>query len=61
MNLMSNYEFHNLIKQDLGYSCDTCTVPHRIYWLSSDLGPRAAGLEGKGTTEPINYIQCAHE
>ena len=28
-------------------------VPHGIYWLSSDLGPRAAGLEGKSTTEPI--------
>ncbi len=28
------------------------------YWLSSDLGPRAAGLEGKGTTEPI-YPMCA--
>ena len=25
-------------------------VPHGIYWLSSDLGPRAAGLEGKCTT-----------
>ncbi len=33
-------------------------VPHGIYWLSSDLGPRAAGLEGKGTTEPI-YPMCA--
>ena len=22
-------------------------VPHEIYWLSSDVGPRAAGLEGK--------------
>ena len=30
-------------------------VPHEIYWLSSDL---AAGLEGKGTTEPI-YPMCA--
>ena len=30
------------------YSCDTCTGYN--YWLSSDLGPRAAGLEGKGTT-----------
>ena len=28
------------------------------YWLSSDLGPRATGLEGKGTTEPI-YPMCA--
>ena len=27
-----------------------------IYWLSSDLG--AAGLEDKGTTEPI-YPMCA--
>ena len=33
-------------------------VPHGIYWLSSDLGSRAAGLEGKGTTEPI-YPMCA--
>ncbi len=33
-------------------------VPHGIYWLSSDLGPRAAGLKGKGTTEPI-YPMCA--
>ena len=34
-------------------------VPHGIYWLSSDLGARAAGLEGKGTTEPI--YPCAHK
>ena len=33
-------------------------VPHGIYWLSSDLGPRAAGLKIKGTTEPI-YPMCA--
>ena len=32
-------------------------VPHGIYWLSSDLGPKAS----RAKTLLSQYIQCAHE
>ena len=31
-------------------------VPHGIYWLSGDLGPRAAGLEGKGMCARVSCV-----
>ena len=47
-----------LIRENYVIVVTHARVPHGIYWLSSDLGPRAAGLEGKCTTEPI-YPMCA--
>ncbi len=41
----------------LSYSCDTCTVPHGIYWLSSDLGRGPQASREKAL--PSQYIQCA--
>ena len=34
-------------------------VPHGIYWLSSDLGPRAQASKAKALLS--QYIPCVHE